>query len=722
MFWIFIFLLFNSVVTDDSMEKFKSCNNEACILIQCYFPVSEFLTATQNEIKLFEDFIELNHVFVSYHLCNDLSADNIDEVGACIYGVLFKLYQFDANLTIHQRMHVHQAQIQEESIAIVIDMISAILYRVQSIDDTNQLEDFIQKSNKEEDVVVINAQSLTPKVHLDISRIILNYGQWFTFIYSTNINNRKTICSYDIYPMGNDLTLLICGMEDNIQIILEQQIAMKNTRSATIKRFSDLTYINVFQRTLPTLFYIYDNSTFTLIINKNIIIIPVNILNFKTIDIENHMFLHGPYPFYLYWSPKKNIFQRLGDHPSDELINILLNEEQENDLKNMYGMFDDEVRYISENCCSEIEINPNVHFLKTSNDYYTYREKYPKSAILFTVKWDSTSKLARKTFHSLSSRLNNYLPMIDIDCFDWTDICNDENIYQWPTLSLTDLTTNKIYQGSTNENEMALNLFRFSVSQPYEITNDSNKILAESLLIDQQVIVLARIQYEEKSLYDTYKKLVDMFVNNEHIFFMFQYSTESSCLIIKQKYGDIKSLFEPKTTIYPLNEDLDDLQTLIINALQISLIPFNPIDFIKSTSSFFIAASHTQLVQLDNLPAEIPLVWIDTNSPWILTINQYGHITYPAIIYINYSTGYVYVNSTLTDITTWVKAVQMELMTPSYELSSDEKPLQKEIDFNKQIVDEELLNEYSLIHQESEKINEHGIGFDMNGLPIGIIS
>ncbi|CAF4093443.1 unnamed protein product, partial [Adineta steineri] len=403
MFWIFIFLLFNSVVTDDSMEKFKSCNNEACILIQCYFPVSEFLNATQNEIKLFENFIELNHVFVSYHLCNDLSADNIDEVGACIYGVLFKLYQFDANLTIHQRMHVHQAQIQEESIAIVIDMISAILYRVQSIDDTNQLEDFIQKSNKEEDVVVINAQSLAPKVHLDISRIILNYGQWFTFIYSTNINNRKTICSYDIYPMGNDLTLLICGMEDNIQTILEQQIGMKNTRSTTIKRFSDLTYINVFQRTLPTLFHICDNSNFTLITNKNIIIIPVNIFNLKTIDIENHMFLHGPYPFYLYWSPKKDIFQRLGEYPSDELINILLNEEQETDLKNMYGMFDDEVRYISETCCNEIETNPNVHFLKTSNDYYTYREKYPKSAILFTVKWDSTSKLARKTFHNLSS-------------------------------------------------------------------------------------------------------------------------------------------------------------------------------------------------------------------------------------------------------------------------------------------------------------------------------
>ncbi len=62
----------------------------------------------------------------------------MDEVGACIYGVLFKLYQFvgfrifidqriflyrfDGNLTIHQRTDIQQAQIQEESIAIVMDM------------------------------------------------------------------------------------------------------------------------------------------------------------------------------------------------------------------------------------------------------------------------------------------------------------------------------------------------------------------------------------------------------------------------------------------------------------------------------------------------------------------------------------------------------------------------------------------------------------------------
>jgi hypothetical protein len=40
----------------------------------------------------------------------------------------------------------------------------------------------------------------------------------------------------------------------------------------------------------------------------------------------------------------------------------------------------------------------------------------------------------------------------------------------------------------------------------------------------------------------------------------------------------------------------------------------------------------------------------------------------------------------------------------------DEGPSQKEIDCNQQMNDEQLLNEYRFIHDESEKINEHGIG------------
>jgi len=123
-------------------------------------------------------------------------------------------------------------------------------------------------------------------------------------------------------------------------------------------------------------------------------------------------------------------------------------------------MFDDEVRYISDRY-NEIEINPNVIFLKTNEDYHHLRQKYPQSAILFTVKWDSTSKLARRTFHRIASRLIDHIPMIDIDCFDWTDVCNEENVIEWPTLMLTESeTTMKMYQGSTNENEMTLALFR----------------------------------------------------------------------------------------------------------------------------------------------------------------------------------------------------------------------------------------------------------------------
>ena len=126
----------------------------------------------------------------------------------------------------------------------------------------------------------------------------------------------------------------------------------------------------------------------------------------------------------------------------------------------MYGMFDDEVRLIADSY-NEIEINPNILFLNNQNDYNRIQQKSVKIAILFNVKWDSTSKLARRTFHSLGSYLNDYILMIDIDCFDWTDVCNKENIVEYPTLAFTESNTIvKTYQGSTDENEMGLALFR----------------------------------------------------------------------------------------------------------------------------------------------------------------------------------------------------------------------------------------------------------------------
>jgi len=48
--------------------------------------------------------------------------------------------------------------------------------------------------------------------------------------------------------------------------------------------------------------------------------------------------------------------------------------------------------------------------------------------------------------------------------------------------------------------------------------------------------------------------------------------TFSSCLIIKQLYGDVSSAFEPKTMVYMLNDDVNHLQTLITNALRIPLV------------------------------------------------------------------------------------------------------------------------------------------------------
>ncbi len=95
-------------------------------------------------------------------------------------------------------------------------------------------------------------------------------------IFLSNRDNQKTDCLYDIYSLGGDISSPKCGMETNIRMILEQQIGTKEIRSNTIKVFSDLTHVNVFQRTSSTLFYIHKNSTFTLISNKNIIIIPVN--------------------------------------------------------------------------------------------------------------------------------------------------------------------------------------------------------------------------------------------------------------------------------------------------------------------------------------------------------------------------------------------------------------------------------------------------------------
>lgn len=125
-----------------------------------------------------------------------------------------------------------------------------------------------------------------------------------------------------------------------------------------------------------------------------------------------------------------------------------------------FGMFDDDVRYIADSF-EHVIISPNVLFLKNQDDYHRIQESNSKLAILFTVRWDSTSKLARKTFHEIASYMNNYITMLDIDCFDWTTLCSEENILEWPILILSEnKTKRKIYKGSTDKSEMASALFQ----------------------------------------------------------------------------------------------------------------------------------------------------------------------------------------------------------------------------------------------------------------------
>jgi hypothetical protein len=124
-------------------------------------------------------------------------------------------------------------------------------------------------------------------------------------------------------------------------------------------------------------------------------------------------------------------------------------------------MLDDEVRYAADHSSYDIELDSRVILIKNRKDYLALDEHYPIRVILFTVKWDSTSKLARRTFHRLPSRWTESIAMIDIDCFDWTDLCHEQNIIQWPTLLIInkDKQTN-LYHGSTDEDEMALFIFR----------------------------------------------------------------------------------------------------------------------------------------------------------------------------------------------------------------------------------------------------------------------
>jgi hypothetical protein len=89
-------------------------------------------------------------------------------------------------------------------------------------------------------------------------------------------DNEKSNCLYRVHPIGSDIITPKCANENDVRMVLEQRIGTKKIRSNVVKVFYDLTHINVFQRTLSTLFYIHKNSTVNLISNKNIVQVPVN--------------------------------------------------------------------------------------------------------------------------------------------------------------------------------------------------------------------------------------------------------------------------------------------------------------------------------------------------------------------------------------------------------------------------------------------------------------
>jgi hypothetical protein len=203
-----------------------------------------------------------------------------------------------------------------------------------------------------------------------------------------------------------------------------------------------------------------------------------------------------------------------------------------------YGMFDDEVRYLAEGV-DEVQVDARVAFLTTPDDYQRLRQTHAHVAVLFTVKWDPTSKLARRAFHQIAAAgLTDLLTLIDVDCFDWTEICDREAIFEWPTLLLFEKGTGTMYEGSTNADEMASFLIRSAVRQPYHIVEGASSTQLETLLKHQQVIILARIQHEEElcksnlrtgSMYCiclVYETLTAKFADDDRIFFMFQFCTE----------------------------------------------------------------------------------------------------------------------------------------------------------------------------------------------------
>lgn len=132
-----------------------------------------------------------------------------------------------------------------------------------------------------------------------------------------------------------------------------------------------------------------------------------------------------------------------------------------NRFPDVHGMFDDELRnYVDR--LDPIDIDTDVVFLKAIDDYRSIDLDQTPVVILFSLKWDSTSFLARRAFHQVAKSLKNFVKFVDIDCFDWTELCEEEKLVEWPQMFVIKRDKTKVwYRGTSNVDELSKFLFRY---------------------------------------------------------------------------------------------------------------------------------------------------------------------------------------------------------------------------------------------------------------------
>jgi hypothetical protein len=67
-------------------------------------------------------------------------------------------------------------------------------------------------------------------------------------------------CLYNIYKFADSHNEPVCATENSIRFQLEKHIEHEQMLVHSIKSYHDLTHINVFERTMPTFFFITKTS------------------------------------------------------------------------------------------------------------------------------------------------------------------------------------------------------------------------------------------------------------------------------------------------------------------------------------------------------------------------------------------------------------------------------------------------------------------------------